>query len=96
MAYDKKFRRRVIEYKDAGHTFAEVYEAFGVNPQRYYSRKKQLEETGSLEYKPAKERNGNIDKAKLRELADKHPHLVFERSVRNNVTFVRRPRVKCL
>jgi transposase-like protein len=40
MAYDKKFRRCVIEYKDAGHTFAEVYEAFGVNPQRYYSWKK--------------------------------------------------------
>jgi transposase-like protein len=30
MAYDKEFRRRVIEYKDAGHTFAEVYEEFGV------------------------------------------------------------------
>jgi transposase len=73
MAYDKKFRRPVIAYKDAGHTFAEVYEAFGVNPRRYYSRKKKFEETGSLEYKPVKERDGKTDKVKPRELAEKHP-----------------------
>jgi hypothetical protein len=29
MAYDEKLRRRVIQYKDSGHTFAEVYESFG-------------------------------------------------------------------
>jgi hypothetical protein len=30
MAYDNKFRQRVITYKAAGHTFKEVYEAFGI------------------------------------------------------------------
>ncbi|MDR0684015.1 MAG: IS630 transposase-related protein, partial [Spirochaetaceae bacterium] len=30
MAYDTKFRKRVIEYKDSGHTFKEVYEAFRI------------------------------------------------------------------
>ena len=36
MAYDEKFRRRVIEYKDSGHTFKEMYEAFGADSGRYY------------------------------------------------------------
>jgi hypothetical protein len=30
MAYDAVFRRCVIEYKNAGYTFKEVNEAFGV------------------------------------------------------------------
>jgi hypothetical protein len=29
MAYDEKFRRRVIQYKDTGHTFARTQEALG-------------------------------------------------------------------
>jgi hypothetical protein len=48
MAYDKKFRRRVTEYKNAGHTFAEAYEALGIHSQRYYCWNKHLEETGGL------------------------------------------------
>jgi transposase len=63
MAYDMVFRKRVIEYKNAGHTFKEAREAFGVDSGRYYSRKKQLEETGSLEYKAAKERNGKMNRS---------------------------------
>jgi transposase len=73
MAYDKKFRLRVIKYKDAGHTFKEVYEAFGVYSHRYYAWKKQLVETGSLEYHTAKEHKGKIDKARLIELTREHP-----------------------
>jgi transposase len=56
----KKFRRYVIEYKDAEHTFKEVSEAFGVDSKRYCYWKKQLEETGSLEYSPPKERSGTL------------------------------------
>jgi transposase len=73
MAYDVVFRKRVIEYKNAGHTFKEVREAFGVDSKRYYSWKKQLEETGSLEYKPPKERNGKINKNELVRLLEEHP-----------------------
>ncbi|MDR1232292.1 MAG: transposase [Spirochaetaceae bacterium] len=73
MAYDKKFRQRVIEYKDAGHTFKEVNEAFGVDSKRYYCWKKQLEETGSLEKKPPKERSRKINKSELVRLAEEHP-----------------------
>jgi transposase len=73
MAYDKRFKARVIEYKDAGHTFKEVAEAFGVDPKRYYCWKKQLEESGSLERVPPKERRGKIDKSGLIRFAEEHP-----------------------
>jgi transposase len=73
MAYNVVFRKRVIEYKDAGHTFKEVEEAFGVDSKRYYSWKKQFEETGSLESKTLKERNRKINKGELLRLLDEHP-----------------------
>jgi transposase len=73
MAYDVIFRKRVIEYKNAGHTFKEVDEAFGVDSKRDYSWKKQLEETGSLEYRPPQERNGKINKNELVRLLEEHP-----------------------
>jgi hypothetical protein len=40
IAYDTVFRKRVIEYKGAGYTFEEVYEAFKVDSKRYYSWKR--------------------------------------------------------
>jgi hypothetical protein len=73
MAYDKVFRKRVIEYKDAGHTFKEAEEAFGVDSKRYYSWKKQLEQTGSLESKRPKERRGKINKDELQRLLNERP-----------------------
>jgi transposase len=73
MAYDVKFRKRVLKYKDAGHTFKEVNEAFGVDSKRYYSWKKQLEQTGSLEYRSPKERRGKINKSELLRLLEEHP-----------------------
>jgi transposase len=50
-----------------------MYEAFGVDSKRYYSWKKQREETGSLEYKPPKERNRKINKKELLRLLEEHP-----------------------
>jgi transposase len=73
MAYDEKFRLRLIEYKDSGHTFKEVYEAFGVDSQRYYCWKKQLDETGSVKFHAPKGRDRKIDKAELLRLPDEHP-----------------------
>lgn len=73
MAYDEKFRERVIAYKECGHTFEEVYEAFGVHSHRYYAWKKLKAETGSLKFRTAEERNGKIDIGKLKELVEKHP-----------------------
>ena len=49
MAYDEKLRRRVIPYKDSGHTVTQLYEAFGVSPRGYYVRKGEFEKTGKFE-----------------------------------------------
>ena len=73
MAYDEKFRRRVIEYKEGGHTFKEMNGAFGVDSGRYYCWKKQLAETGSLKYRPPKNRERKINKEELLRMAAKHP-----------------------
>ena len=73
MAYDEKFRRRVIEYKEAGHTFREVYEAFRVSSRSYYQWKEQIERTGGFEYNYPKTHTGKIDTEKLLELVKTHP-----------------------
>jgi transposase len=73
MAYDVVFRKRVIGYKDAGHTFKEVNEAYGVDSRRYYSWKKQPEQTGSLEKRTPQERSGKINKREPARLLEEHP-----------------------
>lgn len=73
MAHDEKLRRPVIKYKDSGHAFAQVNEAFGIGSRSYYNRKAELEENGKFENHYPKSRPGNIDPEKLRELAEKHP-----------------------
>ena len=35
MAYSKDFRERAIAYKDEGHTYEELYEAFKYDQQHY-------------------------------------------------------------
>jgi transposase len=73
MAYDAKFRERVIRYKDSGHTFVQVYEAFGVDSRRYYEWKKQMMENGKFENHYPATHPGKIDPVKLMELVKEHP-----------------------
>ncbi|MDR0378253.1 MAG: transposase [Spirochaetaceae bacterium] len=73
MAYEEEFRRRVIEYKDSGHTFAQVHEAFGVTPRSYYTWKAELKETGKFENRYPKTRKGKTDTERLKKLAEEHP-----------------------
>jgi hypothetical protein len=40
--YDVIFRKWIIEYKDARHTFKQVNEAFGVDSRRYYMGRNSL------------------------------------------------------
>jgi len=71
MAYDDKFKRRVIQYKDNGHTFSEV--SFGIRSQRYYVWKKQLTENGAFTRNYPATHEGKIDPIKLKGLVDEHP-----------------------
>jgi transposase len=73
MAYDKTFKARVIKYKNAGHTFSEVYEAFGIKSGRYYDWKKQLEENGDFVLRYPKTHKGKIDPDALLKLLAEHP-----------------------
>ena len=64
MAYCMKYRKKVVEYKQKGHTFKELEEAFGISPQTYYDWKKKLENNYYETKKPVK-RTGKIDKQAL-------------------------------
>ena len=44
MAYSEDFRRRALEYMDAGHTYKALYEAFKIYPSAIASWRKTLAE----------------------------------------------------
>ncbi|MDR2446802.1 MAG: transposase [Treponema sp.] len=67
------FRKRAIGYKDTGHTLKGMHEARGVDSKRYYSWKRRLEEAGSLERKPPKERGRKTNKKESPRLIEGHP-----------------------
>jgi len=46
MAYDEKFRRKAVEYKDNEHTFKQLKETFGISSSTYYKWKKNKVNSG--------------------------------------------------
>jgi len=71
MAYSMDFRRRAVEYKQEGHTFEQLQEAFGIPPETYYQWKRNIE-NGYYDTVIKRERKRKIDKNKLkREVAEK-------------------------
>ena len=73
MAYSKDFRKKAIEYMDAGHTQKELKEVFGIYPSEISKWRKLLAETGSLKPQYPKTRNRKIDKAKLVQEIERKP-----------------------
>jgi transposase-like protein len=83
MAYSMDFRERAVAYKQEGHTFKQLREAFGIPSETYYEWKGNFE-SGYYGTKVKRERNRKIDKdglkqeiaekpdAYLRELAEKY------------------------
>jgi transposase len=65
-------RTAVIQYKDSGHTFAQVYEAFGVSPRSYYVWKAGFEEKGKTGTRYPKSRKGKIYPERLKETVENH------------------------
>jgi transposase len=78
MAYSEDFKKRVLAYKDSGHTFAQVLEAFGVYHKSYYAWKKQIEMNGKFTPGYHKERKRKIDADKLTKLLEEHPDWYLE------------------
>lgn len=51
MSYDKKFRKKAIEYYEKGHTYKETSEAYGISPNTLNTWLKQKREEGSYDRK---------------------------------------------
>ena len=72
MAYSIDYKRRAVAYKQEGHTFKQLREAFGIPSETYYDWKKKLE-SGYYEAKTKQERNRKIDKDMLRQAVAQKP-----------------------
>jgi transposase len=72
MAYSKDFIQKAVEYKQKGHTFKELREAFGIPAETYYDWKRKLE-NGYYETPIVRERSRKIDKEHLKQAAAENP-----------------------
>jgi len=54
MQYPDIYRKRVIEYRQAGHTLKEMHKIFQVSIEAIQKWEKRLAETGEIKNKPAK------------------------------------------
>ena len=73
MAYSEDFRRRALEYMEAGHTYKELYEAFKIHPSRIAEWRKLQAETGSIKPQYPETRAGKIDLQKLEQAIEEKP-----------------------
>ena len=73
MAYDEKYRKSAMAYKEAGHTFKELKEVFGIEANTYYDWKTLLETTGTLKYTPPTSRKRKIDDGALKRAVEEKP-----------------------
>ncbi|MDR2113142.1 MAG: transposase, partial [Candidatus Accumulibacter sp.] len=70
MAYSADYRKAAIKYKQNGHTFEDLKEAFGITSHTYYQWVKILEETGMTKLKIARTRRGKINPTELRKAVE--------------------------
>ena len=72
MAYSIDFIRRAVAYKDAGRTFDQLREAFGIPNVTYYDWEKKLK-NGHYDVKIKRERKRKIDKEALKQAVADNP-----------------------
>jgi transposase len=73
MGYDIKFRQRVIDYMNEGHTQRETAAVFKVSTATIWEWKSKLNETGTLAPKKRKETWRKIDPERLLRFVAEHP-----------------------
>ena len=66
------FKKQAVAYKDAGHTFKQLHEAFGIPNQTYYLWKGNIQ-SGYYATKGKQERKRKIDKEKLAQAVAARP-----------------------
>jgi len=72
MAYSKDFIKRAVAYRQAGHTFEELREAFGIPSATYYDWEEKLD-NGHYDIKIKRERRRKIDKEALKQAVQEKP-----------------------
>lgn len=73
MSYPIKYRQRVIEYRQEGHTLEETSNIFAVAISTIQRWEQQLREKGDLETKPLNRTFKKIAPEKLKEYIAEHP-----------------------
>ncbi|MDR2558080.1 MAG: transposase [Oscillospiraceae bacterium] len=74
MAYSIDYKKRALAYKDEGHTFKELFEAFKISSATYYDWKNK-HERGVLDVKIKRTRNRKVDPEKLKKVVEEQPDL---------------------
>jgi transposase len=72
MAYSIDYKKRAVAYKQKGHTFKQLREAFGIPAETYYDWQEKLG-NGYYEIKIKRERKRKIDKDELKGAVEKKP-----------------------
>jgi transposase len=72
MAYSIDFKKRAVAYKQEGHTFKQLREAFGIPPETHYDWGKKLE-NGYYQTKARQKRRRKIDKEALKQAVAERP-----------------------
>jgi transposase len=72
MAYSLDYKKRAVAYKQEGHTFKQLREAFNIPSQTYYDWKEKLER-GYYDAPIKRERQRKIDKAALQQAVAENP-----------------------
>ena len=84
--YSMDFRQRAVAYKDEGHTFEELKNAFNIPPETYYQWKERLQ-NGYYQKVFVRERKRKIDKDELRQaIAEKPDAYLYELAEKFNCT----------
>ena len=78
--YSKDYIQRAVGYKDSGHTFKELAEAFCIPNQTYYLWKRKLE-SGYYQTKGKQQRKRKIDRKKLKEKIAEQPDIYLHELV---------------
>jgi transposase len=72
MGYSLDYKKRAVAYKQEGHTFKQLREAFNIPSQTYYDWKEKLE-SGYYDITIKRERKRKIDKAALQQAVAEKP-----------------------
>ena len=72
MAYSIDFIKRAVIYRQQGHSFKELNEAFEISSATYYDWEKKLK-NGHYEVKIKRTRHRKIDKEKLKQAVSEKP-----------------------